>query len=194
MSHITQHNGHKMKNGFPFPFANTFPSAKFTPCVFYPLFLAAILSLLSCQKEAAPTLNTGTTYTVASVDQFTWITGSSNGIQPSKDRLGSSKFVFSDNGTMTYTFDFDPANTYVLTGDYYENSSGGYAFVAAQSTNNGAGSGTQIIVQGTIIPGSSGNFKVTMEYGAGAYYSASVNNQQFFNQASKRFKTVMTVK
>jgi hypothetical protein len=159
----------------------------------------SLFAFSSCAKEStsgdtAASIKTGATYSTVSIDQFSWITGSSSWVQPSKDRLESSQFKFKSNGTMTYQFDYDNSTTYTLSGEYYENSNGGYSFVADYSTNNGAGSGTQILVEGTIDPLSNGNFQVDMEYGSSANYSAIVNNQQFFSQSSKRFTTVMTIR
>jgi hypothetical protein len=160
-----------------------------------------IFVISNCAKSSSSTddggksgvLKTNVNYTVVSIDQFDWITGSSAWIQDSKSRLKTSKFKFKTNGEMTYVFDFDASNTYTLTGEYFENGSGGYEFYAVRNTSNGAGSGTQVIVEGTINSGSDGQFKVNMEYGSAANYSAYVNNQSFFSQASKRFSTTITI-
>lgn len=167
----------------------------------YPVCMIALLAMTSfaCQKnsgddeEQTVFLKTDNTYTHVSTDQFTWITGNNAWIQDSKNRLESSKFVFKSDGNLVYTFDFDNANTYTLTGKYYKNGSS-YSFEASRNTNNGAGSGTQVLIVGTANPLSGSKLEVDMEYGSSANYSAVVNNQQFLNQSSKRFRTVMTIR
>ncbi len=164
------------------------------------LFLLASIFLFSnCEKEdginpdsmGLEAIRPGLIINTIVIEQFTWLKGNSSWKQASKDRLWSSKFRFSSGNAFTYTFDWDHSNTYSLRGEYFKGSGSSYSFYAVRNTNNGAGSGTQIIIEGTIKPISNGKFQVAMEYGSSANYSATVNNQQFFSQASKRFKTIM---
>ena len=165
-----------------------------------PIAFVGLIFINSCSKSdegATPNDNVkvdivpGTVLKVSSVNNFTWITGNSSFKADSENRLWSSKFTFKSGNNFTYTFKWDNSTLYTLNGEYFKKSGTGYAFYAAISSNNGAGSGTQIIVEGTIVPLSNKQYQMNMEYGAGAYYAANVNNQQFFSQSSKRFKTVM---
>ncbi|MCO6475917.1 MAG: hypothetical protein J5I94_04810 [Phaeodactylibacter sp.] len=162
-----------------------------------------LFALSSCEKnddlspsllnnESGQAMTPGTTLSTISVDQFTWIEGLPSWRQASENRLYSSKFIFGASGNFTYAFRYDNAHTYTLSGEYYPDGNE-YVFIAGGSTSNNAGSGTQILVQGSIRPKSNGQYRVQMEYGSSANYSAIVNNQQFLNSASKRFRAVMTV-
>lgn len=163
----------------------------------------SLLMLSSCEKsddlapsflndESSTSITSGTTLSTVSVDQFIWIEGLPSWQQDSKSRLYSSKFKFGSAGDFTYTFQHDSSYKYTLQGEYYQDGNE-YLFVAVRNTNNGAGSGTQILVQGKISPKSNGQYRVQMDYGSSANYSAIVNNQHFLNSASKRFQAVMTV-
>lgn len=168
---------------------------------FYLFMLTVLFPVLLSSCEQGTSLNDenndlapGTSLTVSSVDQFFWKKGNSSWIQDSRDRLWSSTFIFKSGGKFTYTFDWDSASTYTLNGEYF-GSDGEYTFYAFRTTNNGAGSGTQVLVNGTITEKANGTgYSVEMEYGSSANYAAIVNNQQFLSQASKLFQTTMTVK
>lgn len=168
------------------------------------LILAMSLFILSsCEKsedlapsltggESSTAITSGTTLSTVSVDQFIWIEGLSSWKQDSKNRLYSSKFIFGASGRFTYTFQYDSSRKYTLSGEYYPNGNE-YLFIADRYTNNNAGSGTQMLVQGRISPKNNGQYRVQMDFGSSANYSAIVNNQQFLNSASKRFQAAMTV-
>lgn len=167
--------------------------------------LSTLLCLFSaCEQEnltpneptpPANSIAAGTTLTVLSVDQFTWLRGNNNWTQDSRNRLPSSRFIFKNGGNFTCTYKHDSVTTITLNGKYFEGSNGRYSFYAFRNTNNGAGSGTQVLVEGTIISNADGNtFQVNMEFASQAVYSAIVNNQHFFDQAPKRFRTTMTVR
>ena len=163
----------------------------------------SLVMLFSCEKseglapallnnESGQAVSPGTTLSTVSVDQFNWIEGLPAWQQDSRTRLYSSKFKFGTAGGFTYTFQYDSTHKYTLHGEYYQDGNE-YLFVAIRNTNNGSGSGTQVLVQGLITPTGNGQYRVQMDYGSSANYSAIVNNQQFLNSASKRFQAVMTV-
>ena len=160
-------------------------------------FALNLIFLFSCETEdfspsgsSNTSITPGTYLYTTSVDQFTWVRGNSAYAEASKNRLYSSEFKFGNGSNFTYTFNFD-GWLYKLYGEYFQ-SGNKYVFYAVRSTSTG-GSGTQVVVEGTIEPRSNGRYKVQMEYGSSATYAATVNNTEFFNQASKRFRTTMTM-
>lgn len=164
----------------------------------YLFFALSLFAFSSCETEEFSTSNSsnsaitaGTVLRTSSVDQFTWIRGNSVYASSSEDRLWSSRFSFGNGGDFTYSFNWD-GHTYRLYGEYLKGSGNQYAFYASRNTITG-GSGTQIVVEGTIEPRSNGRYRVNMDYGSSATYAATVYNTEFFNQASKRFRTTMTM-
>lgn len=167
------------------------------------LFLVcSILLLSSCEKDedispgrsTQQSIPAGTILSVSKIDQFNWITGNQSWVQPAINNLWTSRFTFSSGGRFVYSFRWVGTNDlHVLNGEYFKISGNRYQFYAVHNSNNGAGSGTQTLVEGIITPLSGNQYRVTMEYGAGNNTSATVNNQSFFLQTSKRFTTTMTL-
>lgn len=133
----------------------------------------------------------GYVYTVSDVTSFTWRGKNPAWKQPSYNRLWTSRFVFKNNGEFVYQFDYDATYYYTLTGKYFEDGND-YHFIAEYSVYNGGGS-QQILVSGTVKPSANRQFKVNMEYGSSAYYGAIINEQEFLNQADKRFQTTLLI-
>lgn len=165
------------------------------------IFLLAVLAT-GCSSEAGladtdesvqQLIRPGTTLGVEEVTGFTWMEGLNGWRQPSYNRLLSSRFTFGNNGRFTYQYLFDANTVITCQGEYFPQG-GNIFFFAQRSTNNGAGSGTQVLVEGRLSDLGNGRFTIGMEYGSGANFSATVNNQQFFNQSSKRFRTTMTAR
>jgi hypothetical protein len=165
------------------------------------LFLiCSLLFLSSCEVEedfspsgsSQQEILAGTTLTVSSIDQFNWITGNQSWIEQSIKNLWNSRFIFSSGDRFIYSFRWAGTNEiHTLNGEYFKISGHRYQFYAVKNSNNGAGSGTQTLVKGMITPLSRNKYRVTMEYDAGSNNSATVNNQSFFLQTSKRFTTTM---
>lgn len=123
---------------------------------------------------------------VSKIVNFSWIRGRTSWISSSKERLRNSRIDFDDYGNCTFIMPWDNSTTYRLKGDYWTDGDDVIHFLVSRRTSNYAGSGTQLLISGSIYTRGN-NIYADLDYGSKANYYADVNDTQFFNTASKRF-------
>jgi len=138
------------------------------------------------QTAASTTSQRGDSFRVNSIVEFDWLKGNYDWIEPSKQRLLQSQFVFHSDGSFTYILPYDNSTTYRLYGTWWLTDAGERRFEGSTGSSNGAGSGTSILISGRTYA-YAGQTRATMSYASGATYYAKVNNSEFQNSASKRF-------
>lgn len=158
--------------------------------------LISVLLFSACKKESEvapepePALRDHPYYRVDYVDGFYMTIGSAADAERYRALVWSALFDFEEDGDFTYQFEYNSETTYTLSGEYYKTGNNEYYFSAVQVHVN---TGTQLRVEGRVTVRSKDHVVVEMEFGISDSMSTIQSNQEFFQNAYKRFNAILDI-